>query len=518
MNIISTEDLSFSYPTGKKALDIVSVTVAEGSFVTVCGVSGCGKSTLLKLLKPGLSPYGKISGEIKYFGERMSSLSAEKSAREIGFVMQDPDSQIVTDKVWHELAFSLESIGLSSGDIRRRVGEMAAYFGIEEQFENNTSSLSGGQKQLLNLTSAAALHPKLLILDEPTSQLDPIAAQSFIDTIARLNRDFGVTVIIAEHRLEELLPVSDRLIVMERGRVIADCAPADICTHLPEQHPMLRAMPVSVRLYSMGGGRESAPLSVREGRADDICRKMLCSIPTVESRVNVPANEPLISARELWISYDRSAPDVLKSATVDVYGGRIYAILGGNGSGKTTLLKSLAGLIKPLGGKIKRKKGITTAYLPQNPCELFTEDTVREELNVICTDHSDIAERFALTELFESNPYDLSGGEQQRLAIAKQMLKKPDVLLLDEPTKGMDSTAKAEFCTLLKGIAAQGAAVVLVTHDTELAAGCADMCGLLFNGEIVSEAAPEVFFSENYFYTTPACRLARGIADGVISI
>ncbi len=518
MSIISINDLSFSYPMGKKALESVSISVPEGSFVTICGASGCGKSTLLRLLKPGLFPHGKRDGEIFYNGESLSSLSAEKSAREIGFVMQDPDSQIVTDKVWHELAFSLESVGVAVGDIRRRVGEMAAYFGIEEQFEQNTASLSGGQKQLLNLASAAALHPKLLILDEPTSQLDPIAAQGFIDTISRLNRDFGVTVIIAEHRLEELLPISDRIIVMEKGRVIADSVPREICTVLPTEHSMMSAMPVSVRLYSMGGGKENAPLSVREGRENKLCRDKLNDISEKKTEKSSPRGEPIISARELWMSYGRTFPDVLKNVSIDVCEGSIYAILGGNGSGKTTLLKALAGIVRPLGGRVKRRKGSSAAYLPQNPCELFTEDTVKEELKVVSEDYIEMAERFSLTEHFDSNPYDLSGGEKQRLAIAKQMLKKPDVLLLDEPTKGMDSTAKAEFSLMLRSIAKEGAAVVLVTHDTELAAACVDICGLLFNGEIVSEDIPEVFFTENYFYTTPACRLARGIAEGIISI
>lgn len=518
MNIITADKLSFTYHGGNEALNGISLSVAEGEFVTLCGSSGCGKSTLLRLMKPALSPRGKTSGKIAFFGEDISSLSEYSAACDIGFVMQDPESQIVTDKVWHELAFAPESIGLPQGEIRRRVAEMACYFGIEELFEQSTTSLSGGQKQLLALASAVSVHPKLLLLDEPTSMLDPIAAQTFIDTVSRLNRDLGVTVIIAEHRLEELLPVSDRVIVMEHGSIIADCHPREICSVLPQEHSMLLAMPVAVRLYSRGGGENNAPLSVREGRNNAICRKAIEKLFPDTATSHSIEGEILISARDLWVSYDRNSPDVLKRASLDVCAGRIYAVLGGNGSGKTTLLKCLAGMIRPLGGKVKRKKDITTAFLPQNPCELFTEDTAREELMSVTEQYNDIAERFGLIPLLDNHPYDLSGGERQRLALAKLMLKKPDVLLLDEPTKGMDAASKEHFSDMLYQLATEGMAVVLVTHDTELAAKCADVCGMLFNGEMINEASPSEFFAENYFYTTPARRITRGIREGIISL
>lgn len=511
MSILTVKELSFTYPSGARALNNISLDIAEGAFVTLCGASGCGKSTLLRLMKQGLSPRGKVSGEVLYLGEPLNALDHKRAAAETGFVMQQPESQIVTDKVWHELAFSLESTGVPQGDMRRRVGEMASYFGLDERFFDDTSALSGGQKQLLALASAAALHPKLLLLDEPTSQLDPISARELIEAVTRLNRDFGVTIVIAEHRLEELLHVSDRIIVMERGGIIADCAPADILTALPKAHTMLSAMPVSVRLYGMGGGTESAPLTIREGRNSDICRVAMEQLTSKPQRAPERRGESLITAKELWLSYGKDRPDVLSSASVEVRSGEVLAILGGNGSGKTTLLKCLAGALKPLGGKVTRRKGIVTAYLPQEPCELFRCETVREEL-------SDEVTELLPESLYDRHPYDLSGGEQQRLAIAKLMQKKPDALLLDEPTKGMDSASKASLAELLRDIAARGAAVVLVTHDTELAAACADSCALLFGGEIVSTAPPAEFFSENYFYTTPARRMTRGIIEGIISL
>ncbi len=517
MSVVSVEKLSFSYPDGTAALSSVSLDIREGEFVTLCGASGCGKSTLLRMLKPALTPHGEKSGEVLFCGERLHGLPLLQTAREIGFVMQDPESGIVTDKVWHELAFSLESAGLETAEIRRRVGEMAGYFGLESVFERDCASLSGGQKQLVALASAAALHPRLLLLDEPASQLDPIAAQGFIDALSRLNRDFGMTVVIAEHRLEELLHISDRVIVMDKGRIIADCAPESICKALPEAHPMMSAMPVATRLYAMSGGRDNAPLSVREGRMSEPCRSAVERL-IPESMTERPLGEVLISAKSLWVSYEKNAPDVLKRADIEVRGGSILAILGGNGSGKTTLLKCLAGMIKPLGGSIKRRKGLKCAYLPQNPCEIFTEDSVSDELCAVSADYAEIAESFGLSGLMSHHPYDISGGEQQRLAIAKLMLKKPDVLLLDEPTKGMDALSRKALCRLLFGLRESGVAVVLVTHDTELAAMCADRCALLFDGELSGEGEPASFFSENYFYTTPMRRLAHGIKNGIVTL
>ncbi len=516
MGIITAAGLSFEYPNGKRALSDVSLDISEGSFVTLCGRSGCGKSTLLRLLQPALSPHGTLSGELTFCGEPLHSLPPRRTAEEIGFVMQNPEAAIVTDKVWHELAFSLESTGVPTDVIRRRVGEMAGYFGLEDSFGCDTATLSGGQKQLLCLAAAAALHPKLLLLDEPSSMLDPIAAQGFIDALSRLNRDFGMTVVIAEHRLEELLQASDRVIVLDEGRIIADCVPRKICAELTAEHPMMAAMPVAVRAYALSGGGDCAPLSVREGRADARCIAAVKQLREAEKKAQHGGE--LLHAKELWVSFERHGRDVLKRADLSVHEGEILAILGGNGSGKTTLLKCLAGIIKPLGGRVKLKKGAACAYLPQNPCAIFTEDSVREELCSASADFEALAEKFGLSGLLSCHPYDLSGGEQQRLAIAKLMLTKPDVLLLDEPTKGMDAAAKKELCRLLRGLSEEGFAAVLVTHDTELAAACADRCGLLFGGEISGIAAPQVFFSENYFYTTPARRLCRGINDGVIRL
>lgn len=499
---IRVENMYFRYPNADTALSGVSFTLTEGSFTTLCGTSGCGKSTLLRMLKPCLRPHGELSGVIA------PELTDKDAARDIGFVMQDPEAQICTDRVWHELAFSLESVGEQPDIMRRRIAECAEYFGLESVFERETASLSGGEKQLLALASAAALHPKLLLLDEPTSQLDPVAARSFIDIVTRLNRDFGITVLIAEHRLEELLPISDRVLVMDGGRIIADCEPRGLLAALPTEHPMLSALPVSMRIFAGTHSDGPPPISVREGRC---CAPVIDYIRGNKPPVREPSvsGENVLTVKELCVSYGRRSPDALRSASLSIRRGEVYALLGGNGSGKSTLLRAVFGIVKPLSGRIRLN--VKAAYLPQNPCAILGADTVREEVP-----DARMLDKFGLTELSERSPLDISGGEQQRLALAKLLSERPGLLLLDEPTKGMDALSKAEFAELLRDTAGRGTAVLLVTHDAEFAAKCADRCGLLFNGEVVSEDEPPAFFGGNFFYTTPLCRLANGITEGYI--
>lgn len=505
MKQIEIDRISFTYPGGNTALSDVNLSVKPGEFVTLCGLSGCGKSTLLRLLKPGLHPRGTMTGSIFFNDAELSPEPTAESAAAIGFVMQDPEAQTVTDKVWHELAFSCESVGLPQDEIRRRVGEMACYFGLEELFERETATLSGGQKQLLCLASAAALHPQLLLLDEPASQLDPVAAQNFVDAVRRLNRDFGVTVIAAEHRLEELLPISDRVILMDGGKIVADCAPELLPEKLPEAHPISCALTAAQRVFRRAGGHGASPVSVRDGRNNALCRSWLANNPEAPASEFDPGKnvKPLIEVKELHAGWGRTAPEVLRGVSLRLYPGEIYSVIGGNGSGKSTLLKAISGIVKPAGGRIKIHRNANVAYLPQNPCMLFTQERAGQEAP------TEQLERFGLTQLSDRDPLDLSGGERQKLALAKLLSQAPDILLLDEPTKGTDAAARLEFSDILKNIAKHGTAVLLVTHDAEFAAGCADMCGMLFNGEMINEATPQEMFRQNYFYTTPMSRLSR---------
>ena len=323
----------------------------------------------------------------------------------------------------------------------------------------------------------------------------------------RLNRDFGVTVIAAEHRLEELLPISDRAVIMDGGRIIADCAPALLADSLPAGHPMEKALTASQRIFRAAGGRGVSPVSVREGRSSAVCREYLAEHAQKAGKQYVPSGEPLVSVKELCVGWGRNAPEVLRGASLRIFPGEIYAVIGGNGSGKSTLLKVICGMLRQTSGRVKLRRGLVPAYLPQNPCMLFTQGTAGQEAP------AEYLERFGLAELSGRDPLDLSGGERQRLALAKLLSESPELLLLDEPTKGMDAASKQELSRLLRDIAADGCAVLLVTHDTELAADCADMCGMLFNGEILNEASPEEMFRENYFYTTPMARLIRGISE-----
>ena len=519
MAAFAIEHLTFAYPkAASPALDNVSFSVREGEFFLLCGVSGGGKSTLLRHLKSVLTPYGTRSGQVLLDGKSLEAWDARTQAQRIGFVLQQPDDQLVTDKVWHELAFGLESLGTDAQTMRLRVGEMASFFGIQTWFDRSVDTLSGGQKQLLNLASVMAMHPDVLVLDEPTGQLDPIAAAEFLHTVQRLNRELGVTVILSEHRLEDALPMADRAAVLEQGRLTALGTPDEVARALLERgSPFFAAMPTPVRVWGGVGAPGKCPLDIRAGRA------LLETLrPSPLPATNTPADSdgaPLLQLRECWFRYDRDGADVLKGLSLTVRAGELLAIVGGNGAGKSTALAVLAGQRRPYRGKVLQKAK-RIAALCQEPRAMFVKDTVRADLeDALRTLSLPAAERqprmdaavaaMALSPLLERHPFDLSGGEQQRAAIAKLLLTRPDVLLLDEPTKGMDAAFRASFGALLRALCEQGTAVVLVSHDIEFCAAYADRAALLFDGQILSEGRTRAFFAGNHFYTTAANRMAR---------
>ena len=519
MAAFAIEHLTFAYPkAASPALDNVSFSVREGEFFLLCGVSGGGKSTLLRHLKSVLTPYGTRSGRVLLDGKPLETWDARTQAQRIGFVLQQPDDQLVTDKVWHELAFGLESLGTDAQTMRLRVGEMASFFGIQTWFDRSVDTLSGGQKQLLNLASVMAMHPDVLVLDEPTGQLDPIAAAEFLHTVQRLNRELGVTVILSEHRLEDALPMADRAAVLEQGRLTALGTPDEVARALLERgSPFFAAMPTPVRVWGGVGAPGKCPLDIRAGRA------LLETLrPSPLPAADVPAADdgaPLLQLRECWFRYDRDGADVLKELSLTVRAGELLAIVGGNGAGKSTALAVLAGQRRPYRGKVLQKTK-RIAALCQEPRAMFVKDSVRADLeDALRTLSLPAAERqprmdaavaaMALSPLLERHPFDLSGGEQQRAAIAKLLLARPDVLLLDEPTKGMDAAFRASFGALLRALCEQGTAVVLVSHDIEFCAAYADRAALLFDGQILSEGRTRAFFAGNHFYTTAANRMAR---------
>lgn len=532
MEIIKVKDVSFTYPDQtEKVLEEVNFTVKQGDFIVVFGESGSGKTTLLKLLKRELAPHGEREGAILYKGKPIETLEDRVAASDIGYVMQNPEHQIVTDKVWHELAFGLENLGIETPVIRRRVGEMANFFGIHQWFRKKTSELSGGQKQLLNLASVMAMQPSVLILDEPTSQLDPIAASEFIHSLEKLNKDFGLTIILVEHRLEEVLPIANKVLVVEEGKIIAQDHPK-VIGKLLKNHPMSFALPSAVRIFNGLNKEGENPLTVREGR--NFLSENYQGGPTqLATKSQLVANDDIVlEMKNSWFRYERAMPDVLEAVDFTVRKGEIVSILGGNGSGKTTLLSVLSGQykayrghVKIQGKNIKKYKGQELykhllALLPQDPQTIFLKSTVREDYaeigKVMGYEKSEleaeiqrIATLLSIESLLTRHPYDLSGGEQQKVALGKILLLKPKIILLDEPTKGIDAFAKRQLREILLDLKKEGVTIVAVTHDVEFAALISDRCGLFFDREILSLDTPTAFFANNNFYTTAANRIAR---------
>ena len=531
------QDLTFSYASskGKHSLEHINLSVAQGEFLVLCGASGSGKSTLLRHLKTVLTPSGKSGGQVLFHGVPLKEVPDRDQAGKIGFVMQNPDDQIVTDKVWHELAFGLESLGCDQKTMRSRVAEMACYFGIQDWFHRDVATLSGGQKQLLNLASIMAMQPEALILDEPTSQLDPIAASDFLNTIRKINTELGTTVIITEHRLEDIFPYADRAVVMEEGRILADDVPAKVGQLLFEgRNPMFSAMPTPVRVFYEAGAAGESPLTVRQGRSwlsrefAEAPKKKAIPVEALPEEVEDPA----LKLRELWFRYEKDSPDILRGVSLEVPAGSLCAILGGNGAGKSTTLKAVSGICRPYRGKItlfgKRVEKYKTgelfdgclAMLPQDPKSLFVKKTLREDLEEMTKDKKaveDIAELCQVSGLLDRHPYDLSGGEQQRGALAKVLLTSPRLLLLDEPTKGIDSFFKETFAKILMDLKGKGITILMVSHDVEFCARYADRVSMFFDGQILTTDTPRRFFGGNSFYTIAARRMSRHLFDYAVT-
>lgn len=525
MEVFAIRNLTFSYPEQERqAISNLSLSVQPGEFLVLCGPSGCGKSTLLRQLKTVLAPHGRKTGEILFENRPLDALPVREQAEKIGFVQQSPENQIVTDKVWHELAFGLESLGYDTPTIRRRVAEMASFFGIQTWFYKPVTELSGGQKQLLNLASVMVLQPKVLILDEPTSQLDPIAASDFLATLGKINRELGTTIILTEHRLEEAFGFASRVAVMDGGRLLCTGTPAEVGAELKSSgNAMFLAMPAAMRVWAATDSKAACPVSVCEGRSwllDYAKTHELKTIP--EAKTPAPDTKTVVSEQELWFKYEKDAPDVVKGLSLELHRGEFLALLGGNGTGKTTSMKLLAGLKKAYRGELSITGSV--GLLPQNPQALFVKSTVREDLLEILPKAERKSERLSqvvslckLQDLLDRHPYDLSGGEQQRAALAKILLLNPDILLLDEPTKGLDAEFKQTFGQILHTLQASGVAILMVSHDIEFCAKYADRCALFFDGNIVTEAEPRTFFSGNSFYTTAANRMARDVLPEAVT-
>jgi len=551
--MIQVENLSFTYlGAARPSLSAIDLSIGPGEFVLLCGPTGCGKSTLLRMLKPELLPVGERTGRVLYRGRE---IGAQDRLPEIGFVMQMPEQQVVTDRVWHELAFGLENLGVPSDVIRRRSAEIAAYFDLEKSFEKDTNALSGGEKQQLVVAATMIMGCKVLLLDEPTSQLDPIAANRFFLWLEQLRREFGITILMAEHHLEEIFGEADRVVYMEDGSIRAQGTPAQTALSLLRSgNAFSAALPTVTRLFYDAQAERALFVSLREAKRapeyETLAETVKRSLPQAGRMATDAASGgaedafgkglSAISLQNVSFGYDAYSPIVLNDLSLEIPAGACTAIVGGNGSGKTTLLKVIAGLVPEKqcsGGKVrifgkaradaekKRKKDRSSgekavgsrqevAFLMQDVSTLFTEETVYEEIvagmrEKVEEGGNGYVETFlkdhgfeALAAHLKQHPYDLSGGEQQMLGLTKLMLRDPKILLLDEPTKGMDAVAKERLAALIGRKKAAGVTVVLVTHDLDFAERCADQAAMLFRGEILSQERADRFFADNVFYTT----------------
>lgn len=528
MEILSCENVAFKYNESTDyAISDCTFSVKKGEKIMLCGASGSGKSTLLRLLKRELSPRGELSGNITIMGKDRSELSDRESAEKIGFVMQSPDSQTVCDKVSAELAFGLESFGVKSGEIQSRVGEMAAFFGIEPLYDRDISTLSGGQKQLVALCSVMATDPDILLLDEPTAQLDPVAARELLGILDRLNKEMGVTIIIAEHDPEELFDSCDKILYLAKGKTEFFGTPALTAKYFVE-NALDGFLPETAKAFARLC--DDLPLNVRQGRAK-LEKLGVTDIPKQAVNDTERAEPYALQCKDLWQRYEKNSPDILKGCDLGIRKGECYGLLGSNGGGKSTLLRVICGLCKPYMGAVslfgKKQKAYKNGslfremltFLPQEPVTMFVKESVREDLlqsgDKVTVEN--VSQRMGIEHLFDRHPWDLSGGEIQKCAFGKILLADPKIIVLDECTKGMDSFAKKALGDILLGLKNEGRTILLVTHDLEFAAQYCDRCGLLFDGKIVAEDNAVEFFSQNRFYTTAAAKLTRGFFSGAVT-
>ena len=515
---IEIKDLSFKYKTTNDySLKNVSLKIEKGDFVAVCGKTGCGKTTLIKSLKPDIMPAGEKKGQVIFQDKEIEQWDNATVSKKIGYVMQNPEHQIVTDKVWHELAFGLENFGEKSNAIRAKVAEIAEYFDITSWYNQDTEKLSGGQKQLLNLAAVMVMDPEVLLLDEPTSQLDPIAAERFLDTLKKINSDFGITIIISEHRLNYLLSMSDKMLVMDDGRIIENDNTEKAVENVlnTDIKPL---MPIPSIVFAKNNGKGQVPISINQGRKwlENQNIKNMGKFSEEQDIKKEKTDDRLavsLQCKNLWFRYEKNQEDVIKGLDFKAYQGEIMAVLGGNGTGKTTTIKVLAGLLKAYRGKIKLNGKI--GLLPQNAQMLFRYESVQEELE----DVDDLLiKEMGLEEFARMHPYDLSGGQQQKVALAKVLSLNPDILLLDEPTKGIDNMYKEQLGAMLCKLKQKNKTIVMVSHDLDFCGQYADRCGLFANGTLISIDDADKFFNSNRFYTTTVAKMCRGLVDGAYRV
>ena len=493
---IEVRDLSFAYAgAGTQVLSHVDWSVPEGAFALLVGSTGSGKSTLLSMLKPEISPAGERSGDALVLGRPVEALEPRESAQRVGYVFQSPDNQIVCESVWHEMAFGLENLGTSQDEMRRLVAETCYFFGMEDWLHADTDSLSGGRKQLLALAATLVMKPRVLLLDEPTAQLDPVAEKTFLHALFRVNRELGCTVVVATHAPRPMIPYATHAFRMVGGHVeeLADldglsCRQSLLSTEWEQAVG-------ETRWEATAATDTAAPGTAATG-----------ANPRAPKSRSSTSRSLAVQLDRAWFRYERSGTWVLRGMDFRAVRGDIHALVGGNGCGKSTLLGVLAGTRKLQKGSC-RIACSSKALLPQDPRALFVAETVAEELmewarpaGYGSREVTQMLERLGLAGCERRHPYDLSGGQQQLLALGKLLLVKPELLLLDEPTKGLDLEARRMLACVLTDLRASGEAIVMATHDLDFVEQVASTVSMLFDGEVACTEPSERFFQGNVYY------------------
>ncbi|RBQ22966.1 Trehalose/maltose import ATP-binding protein MalK [Candidatus Methanobinarius endosymbioticus] len=585
MDLIKFENFNFSYSPNEKIFSELNLTIKRGDFVLFCGPSGCGKTTLIMNLKNEIRPIGEEEGIIYYDGENIREIDKEKSAREIGFLFQNPENQFVSDTVIQEISFSLENMGVSTEEIRTRIAEMSTFFGLDKILYKKIDELSGGQKQLVNLCSLLILKPKALLLDEPTSQLDPIASYDFLAMLRRLNEEFSMTILMTEHRINNVFPFIDQAVFIENGEIKYNNSPQNICLETWNNDIFSNYLPATALVHFLFKNyysfikNKTIPISIRDGLNsmydmneeigvktdntfyDEYLRlkknENIKNNENIEDNKTIENNEvksnesndySVFECKDLWFGYEKNNL-VIKDISFKIIKGEFISILGGNGTGKSTLLQLLAKILKPIKGKLKIDKEIQLAYVHQNPMIHFRHETVAEELKIDIESHDKYLENrdidnsnfnnntkdindtndilsdkiklinfFEIETLLEKHPYDCSSGEQQKIVIMKALLKKPDILFLDEPTKGLDPMFKKNLGEKFKELQKNGLSIVMVTHDIDFAADYTDRSFLIFDGNIQVDSTPKELFYSNNFYTTFVNRMVKNYIPKCITL
>lgn len=531
MALLTAKDLTFTYPNAKApVLQEVSFEIPENAFVWLYGASGCGKTTLLRLLKKTIAPNGNRKGKILYNGKLQEELPVETDVREIAYTAQNPNTQQVSEYVKNELSFLPENLGMPAQAIQLQIAETVGFFGISDLYDRKISTLSGGEKQLVNLAAACMGHARLLLLDEPFAMLDAVGAQRFLQALVRLHTQLGVTVLLSEHNMQPVLPYLTQVLALEGG-TLRSFSTADA---------FLQAYPCAVPSTEVAArlGLSLSPPPKTEAQLRQRLQASALSFETILPDPVPVQKNAVLSLKNASFRYTRDGKDVLRGLQLEVYRGSILTVFGANGSGKSTLLRLLSGVKAPYSGKRKAAAGIRIASVPQNPQVCFSFPTVAQicmaaaeppapkalwrqlnaapsETPAVSDEVLQIAAALGVDSLLSQNAFDLSAGQQQRVALAHALLQNPDVVLLDEPTKGLDKSGKADLIRILQKLAAAGKAIVLVTHDLDFAAACADRCALLFDGQIVFSGSRRAYFARDTLYTSSVARMFAAVPPAV---